>query len=47
MIRSGSGITFFAVEPLAQHIFSTGCGGNPRPFNPGRAVAYMLEMAAG
>jgi hypothetical protein len=46
MIRRSSGITFFAVEPLAQHAHPAGLAGDPRPFDPGRAVADMLEVPA-
>jgi hypothetical protein len=46
MIRRSAGITFFAVQPLAQHARPAGLAGDPRPFDPGRAVADMLEVAA-
>ena len=46
MIRRGSGITFFAVQLLAQHVRPAGLGNDPRPCDPGRAVADMLEVAA-
>lgn len=46
MIRRRSGITFFAVQPLAQHACPAGLGNDPRSFDPGRAVADMLEVSA-
>jgi hypothetical protein len=47
MIWRGSGVTFLAVKLLTQHVRSTGLRGHPRPFDPRRVVANMLEVATG
>jgi hypothetical protein len=45
MVRRGSGITFFTVKSLTHHRRSTSLGDDPWPFDPGRIVADMLEVA--